>query len=161
MGWWGVKAHESDRGLDLLWVVKDSYLCEREFKHFNIKEVVELLKNHIKDKILKTTKKWEQEDENWGQEQSDEYYEDTFSYDYGVATMLVAECFADYLENGSITVYDDAAEKDRKITKVIYAKADLEALGLAPLISIFPYFIILPFCITALSRRRISRLRVS
>ncbi len=37
MGSWGVKATESDYGLDLLAVITDKHLCKNGYNRFNVK----------------------------------------------------------------------------------------------------------------------------
>ena len=45
MGDWGVRAHESDRGLDYLSLIKNEILKPNDYRQFDIPVILEHLKN--------------------------------------------------------------------------------------------------------------------
>lgn len=55
MGAWGVTMRESDYGLDLLELIRDSLLVGIDYKYLNVAEAIELLRKHILDEIKKRT----------------------------------------------------------------------------------------------------------
>lgn len=55
MGEWGVTMRESDYGLDLLELIRDSLLVGIDYKYLNVAEAIELLRKHILDEIKKRT----------------------------------------------------------------------------------------------------------
>ena len=122
MGSWGIRAHDSDCGLDLLGVAVDKHLRIIKFKYFHIKHINELLKSHIIG--------------SYGECFADEvhyidfFYEYTFPYDYAHAVMLIAECLAEYSQKGTLVIYDYKPKRKikRTITDVIYTREDLETL---------------------------------
>jgi len=123
VGSWGVRAHESDTGLDLLAVAVDKHLCGVRFKTFHVKHVMEIMKAHIIDKFAKESYDWESQ-------YIDFFYEYTFPYKFAHAVMLVAECFAEYRQKGKYAVHDFTTEKVRKrqVKEFIFTQKDLETL---------------------------------
>ena len=123
MSSWGVRAHQSDCGLDLLAVAEKRYLRGVKFKTFHIKHITELLRSHIIDKFTKESYGWESH-------YIDFFYNYTFHYDFAHAVMLTAECFADYRQNGKY-IFNDFSTKmvtKRQIAEFIFTDKDLEAL---------------------------------
>ena len=53
MGSWGIKAHESDYGLDLLAVAEDRYLRGIKYENFYVRHITELLRAYIVDEFVK------------------------------------------------------------------------------------------------------------
>ena len=51
MGSWGVKAHESDKGLDYLGLAQNAVLKPKDYKQFDIAAVLDYLKNYIINEI--------------------------------------------------------------------------------------------------------------
>ena len=123
MGSWGIRAHESDDGLDLLAVAEDRYLRGVKFKTFHVRHITELLRSHIIDTFAKESSEWESH-------YIDFFYDYTFSYRFAHAVMLVAECFAAYRQNGEYTIQDFSTEKARKrrIAEFVFTNKDLELL---------------------------------
>jgi len=123
VGSWGVKAHESDCGLDLLAVAEDRYLRGVKFNTFHVKHVTELLRTHIIDEFAK---------ENNGCESHyiDFFYDYTLPYRFAHAVMLIAECFAEYRQKGKYILNDYSTEKAKKrqIVEFIFTNKDLESL---------------------------------
>jgi hypothetical protein len=128
VGSWGVSAHESDYGLDLLAVVTDKHLREVNYKHFGIREATELLKTHIVAEFNRENGDvFKEIGSEKAQEYIDYFNEYTFPYHYAYAVMLVAECFAEYIKEGNLTVYDYGAKKDRTIFVFMYNTDELNA----------------------------------
>ena len=123
MGSWGIRAHESDCGLDLLAVAEDRILRGVKFKTFHVKHITELLRSHIIDKFVKESYGWESH-------YIDAFYDGTFHYNFAHAVILVAECFAEYRQKGKYTVNDFSKGnvRKRRITEFIYTNKDLETL---------------------------------
>jgi len=123
VGNWGIKAHESDCGLDLLAVAEERYLRGVKFKTFHVRHVTELLRTHVIDGFAK---------ENNGAESQyiDFFYDYTLPYRFAHAVMLIAECFAEYRQNGKYIYNDYSTEKKKKwrIAEFIFTNKDLEAL---------------------------------
>ena len=121
MGNWGIRAHDSDEGLDMLAVADERYLRGMKYKTFHVKHVTELLRSHIVDKFAKESFGWEAE-------YTDFFYDHTFPYRFAHAVVLVAECFAEYQRKGKYTIYDCKTEKNRRIAEFIFTNKDLESL---------------------------------
>jgi len=123
VGSWGVRAHNSDCGLDLLAVAENRYLRGVKFKNFHVRHVTELLKTHIIGEFAK---------ENNGCESQyiDFFYGYTLPYRFAHAVMLVAECFAEYRQMGKYTLddYSTKKAKKRQIAEFIFTNKDLETL---------------------------------
>jgi hypothetical protein len=105
MGCWGVKATECDCGLDLLYGAITSNLLKKNFKQFNVKELMAVSKKHIIDGI---------KEENKGCSKADMemYIDSNFPYSYDHAVMLMAECLVDFFNNGEVV----AAAMPRHLT---------------------------------------------
>ena len=121
MGSWGVKAHESDYGLDLLIVADNSYLRGVKYKTFHVKHILEILRSSIIDEFAK-------ESNGWDAHYIDFFYDYTFHYRYAHAVMLVAECFAEYRQKGKYLIRDYDKDRNRRIATFIYTNEILEAL---------------------------------
>ena len=123
VGSWGVRAHESDCGLDLLAVAEDRILRGVKFKTFHVKHITELLRSHIINEFVSESYGWESH-------YIDAFYDGTFHYRFAHAVILVAECFAEYRKKGKYTVNDYSKEKVRKrrIAEFIFTNKDLETL---------------------------------
>jgi hypothetical protein len=117
----GVKAQDSDCGLDLLTVAEDRYLRGVKFKTFHVRHITELLRAHIIDEFAK-------ESYGWKAEYIDFFYAYTLPYNFAHAVILVAECFAEYRQKGKFSTYDYEAKKKRRIAEFIFTGADLEFL---------------------------------
>jgi hypothetical protein len=124
MGAWGVKATESDYGLDLMAVIEERYLRKRNYEQFNVSEVVAFVKEHIIEQI-RYVNRGASEKAMLG------YIEFNFPGQYDQAVILIAEQLADYFEGGhiDIEVYERGKEPTIKaITNVIYTSEDLSSL---------------------------------
>ena len=121
MGSWGVKAHESDTGLDLLAVADERYLCGMKYKTFYIKHIIEILRSHIIDKFAK-------ESFGWDAEYIEFFYDYTFPHEFAHAVVLVAECFVEYQCDGEYIIHDFEEDKDRGISEFIFTDKDLKDL---------------------------------
>ena len=121
MGSWGVRAHESDCGLDLLAVAENRILRGIKFKTFHVRHITELLRAHLIDEFAKESYGWEAQ-------YIDFFYEYTLPHDFAHAVMLVAECFADYRKKGKYVIHDYEAKKNRHISEFVFTNADLEFL---------------------------------
>ena len=125
MGAWGVKATESDYGLDLLALVEARYLRERNYERFSVGEVMVFLKEHIIEQI--------RHDNRGATKKEIEFYvKMNFPGCYDQAVILMAELLVKYFERGKIfiDVYESGKEKPtrKKITNVIYTHDDLNGL---------------------------------
>ena len=125
MGNWGISAHQSDCGLDLLAVAKERILRGVKFRTFHVRHITEFLRSHIIDEFVAESNGWESQ-------YIDFFYDYTFQYDFGHAVMLVAECFAEYHQEGRYTINDFSTEKGKKrwITEFVFTNKDLEFLRL-------------------------------
>ena len=123
MGSWGVRAHDSDYGLDLLSVAVEKYLHGVKFKTFHVRHILEIMRADIIDRFAKESYGWEPE-------YTDFFYDYTFKYNFAYAVMIVAECFAEYRQNGAYLVYDFATEKTKKrqVKEFIFKDKDFEEL---------------------------------
>ena len=121
MGSWGVRAHESDYGLNLLIVAENSYLRGVKYKTFHIKHILEILRSNIIDEFAK-------ESIGWDAHYIDFFYDYTFHYKYAHVVMLVAECFAEYRQKGKYLIRDYDKDRTRRIATFIYTDIDLETL---------------------------------
>jgi hypothetical protein len=116
-----VRAHESDCGLDLLAVAEDGYLRGVKFKTFHVRHITELLRSHIIDEFSKESYGWEAQ-------YIDFFYDYTFPTNFAHAVMLVAECFAEYLQNGKYQILDSKTGRNRRIAEFIITDGDVESL---------------------------------
>lgn len=121
MGSWGITAHESDYGLDLLAVANDRYLRGVKYKTFHVKHITEILRSHIIDGFVKESNGWESH-------YIDFFYDYTFPYNYAHAVILIAECFAEYRSKGKLLIHDYDADKKRRIAEFIFTNEDLSTL---------------------------------
>jgi hypothetical protein len=121
VGSWGVRAHTSDCGLDLLSAAADKYLRGVKYKTFHVRHITELLRAHIIDEFAKESIGWEAH-------YIDFFYAYTLPYDFAHAAILVAECFAEYRQKGKYSIYDYEAEKNRRVAEFIFTDADLKFL---------------------------------
>jgi hypothetical protein len=125
MGAWGVKATESDYGLNLLDVIEERYLRERNYERFDVGEIVELLKTHITEQIRKDNREAPQEDIEF-------YVGINFPGSYDQAVLLVSELLAGFFSRGKIVidVYENGKSEPtrKKISNVIYTQDNLSAL---------------------------------
>lgn len=121
MGSWGIRAHESDDGLDLLYVAVERYLRGVKFQTFHIRHVTELLRSHIIDKFAKESNGWEAH-------YIDFFYDYTFKYRFAHAVMLIAECFTEYRQKGKHLLYDSKTGRKRRINEFIFTGKDLKYL---------------------------------
>jgi thiaminase len=122
VGSWGVRAHDSDDGLDLLIVAVERYLRGVKFKTFHVKHISQLLRSHIINEFAKESYGWEAQ-------YIDFFYDCTFPCRYAHSVMLVAECFAEYRQKGKYLIRDYKTDRNRRITDFIFTKGDLESLG--------------------------------
>jgi hypothetical protein len=125
VGSWGVRAHESDYGLDLLAAAEERYLRGVKYKTFHIKHVTELLRTHIINQFAKESVGWEAEYINF-------FYGYTLPYQFAHAVILVAECFAEYRQQGTYRIRDYKEDKNRRIAMFIYTGEVLNALLTEP-----------------------------
>ena len=125
MGSWGVKARESDHGLDSLAYIETMVLRPIDFKHFDVRAILDFLESHIKAKLIK--------DHKGEMEYVDANYPD---YHYA-AVLLVAECLSDFYREGKLVIkdysdYDIKGGKHivhkRTITEFIFTNEDLDEL---------------------------------
>ena len=125
MGSWGVKAMESDYGLDLLIIAEKRYLQGVKFKNFHVKHITELLRAYIVDEFV-------QESNGWEAQYIDFFYDYTFPYHYDEAVMLVAECLNDYFRNGKfrMEIFEEGKDKPTRktISEFIFTANDLNKL---------------------------------
>ena len=125
MGSWGVKAMQSDFGLDLLIIVEERYLQGVKFKTFHVKHITELLRAYIIDEFTKESYGWESE-------YIDFFYSYTFPYRYDEMIILIAECLTEYLSTGrfAINIFEKGSNNPRrkKITEFIFTDDDLNCL---------------------------------
>lgn len=122
MSSWGVKATESDYGLDLLVIIEKNHLEKNGFSYFDINETVQLLKKHIITDIINCNRGCDEEDMNI-------YIEDAFPYRYDIVIQLIAEFFYEYITDGKwvVTDYNDK-DSDKVIKQFNYTKDDLKNL---------------------------------
>ena len=123
MGSWGVRAHESDYGLDLLSAAVEKYLRGVKFKTFHVRHILEIMRSDIIDRFAKESYGWELE-------YTDFFYGYTFKYNFAHAVILVAECIAEYRQNGAYLICDFATEKTKKrqVKDFIFTEKDLYEL---------------------------------
>ena len=125
MGAWGVTMRESDYGLDLLELIRDSMLVGIDYKYLNVSEAIELLRKHILDEIKKANR-------GCTPEELDFYIKENFQRDFEEAALLIAECLADYYEHGELVIYDfssgNTGRPERYIRDVIVTDEDLKLL---------------------------------
>jgi hypothetical protein len=95
VGSWGVTARESDRGLDYLALIEEKCLKPIDFKYFDVHTALEMLRNHIIGSIKRENKSSLSKNRIW------EYIEANFPDSYNYAVLIVAECFAEYLQKKS------------------------------------------------------------
>lgn len=123
MGAWGVTATEDDDCLDLLDIVKRNYLIPKNFQYFNVKEIIELLKQSIIDEIIKTNKGCSKEEINF-------YIKANFQNNYNYVILLVSDCLMNYFLDHKLIIdifdgnYINCHEKE--ITKFVFSNDDLE-----------------------------------
>ena len=145
MGSWGVKAHESDRGLDYLGLIRDEILKPSDYSQFDVTVVLEHLKNHIIKGIRHDCRPFTKEEikhykannlpipNDSGvltEEQIQEYVDYNFPICYSYVIALVAECLNDYFQTGVYLIHDYKADTERKITKFVYTSDNLEFLAI-------------------------------
>ena len=121
MGCWGVRAHESDTGLDLLYAAVDKYVRGVKYKTFHVKHVMEIMKAHIVERFVKESCGWESE-------YIDFFYNYTYPYKFAHAVIIVAECIEEYRRNGKYFVYSSDTGRRRGIKEFIITREDLEML---------------------------------
>lgn len=125
MGEWGVTMRESDYGLDLLELIRDSLLVGIDYKCLNVAEAIELLRKHILDEIKKANR-------GCTPEELDFYIKENFQRDFEEAALLIAECLADYYEHGELVIHDfssgNTGRPERYIRDVIVTDEDLKLL---------------------------------
>lgn len=125
MGSWGVKATESDYGLDLLDVVIKEQLRKANFINFNVKEALQLLREHIIKEIKHCNRGCSKDEMAF-------YIEVTFPDRYEYAVQLIAECLVDFITDERWVVIVDFDKKYRPIKKEIkqfyYTRNDLKSL---------------------------------
>lgn len=125
MGAWGVTARESDTGLDYLAIVEKQHFEKNGYSYFEVKEVMEFLHSFILDGIKRENKGCPDED-------MELYIQSAFPYRYGHAVILIAECLADYIDNGVLEVDRYVAGADEpqvmRIANFVYTKDDLRRL---------------------------------
>ena len=123
MGSWGVRARESDYGLDLLARIETEHLKPIEFKHFDVKGIMEFCKNHIIDGIRRENEPYLKEGEDV------QYYIDANLPDrYDTVVQLVAECLAEYAQNGVFIIWDYSADTEMQISDFIFTDSVLDEL---------------------------------
>ena len=121
MGSWGVRAHESDGGLDMLAVAVDRCLRAVNFKTFHVRHITELLNAYIVDKFVK-------ESEGWDSEYIDFFYDNTYRRNFANAVKFIAECIEEYRCNGKYDIYDSKTDEYHQVTDFIITRKDLETL---------------------------------
>jgi hypothetical protein len=125
MGSWGVKATESDYGLNMLAIVSDKLLSKDGYKRFNVKDALELLKEHVITGIKRA---------NYGcsEVEMEFYISDAFPERYGQAVTLIAECLYEFFDSGAFVTsdYDNGTKKltEHRVTKFTFNRDDLTAL---------------------------------
>ena len=121
MGSWGIRAHDSDYGLDLLGIIEERYLRGIKFKNFYVKHITELMRAYIVDEFVKESNGWEPHYIEF-------FYDYTFQYRFAEAVMIVAECFTEYRIKGKYLIYDFKSGRKRQITNFIFTCEDLKYL---------------------------------
>ncbi len=126
MGKWGIKAVESDIGLDLIHDLNE-FLRNRYMK-FNVREISEYLRKTEKEKLTASFMRIGDKSEEI---ERDVEWNIDFYYDH--ITLLVAELTSDFLQNGFIELdfYNKEIEDFQtfRITNVVYTKEDLMKLS--------------------------------
>jgi len=125
MGAGGINFKGSEAGLNMMGVIKRENLEKKDFSDFNIKEVTELLKNHITDKL-----NYENSYCNTDEEK-ELYFSELFPERYADVVLLVAEYFVEYLENGGFVLWTfERFNKPRRrnIDVFTYTADDLKKL---------------------------------
>ena len=140
VGSWGVKANESDIGLDYLGLVHAAILKPNDYKQFDVVAVLEYLKSHIIKVIRHDWKPLTKEEikqykksnlpipKVLSEEEIQAYVDEGFRVHYSYVVTLVAECLCDYFQTGEYIIYDYEASTERKITKFVYTTETLEFL---------------------------------
>jgi hypothetical protein len=121
MGAWGVKAHECDTSLDMLAIVESKILQPIDYRHFNVRSALDLLKDHVIEEIRNANRGCDVERIAY-------YIDYNFSADYGYAIRLVSECLADYVQNGEYIITDYETDTEIKISEFVYTDSDLDEL---------------------------------
>ena len=121
MGWWGITARESDTGLDYLYIAIEKCLIPVDFKHFDVKSIMQTLETHIINRVRK-----EIEPDVNDKEEIQEYIESRLSDEYYIVPLLVADCLKEYYQKGKITLH--YAGTDRKVTEIICTDSVLDEL---------------------------------
>lgn len=125
MGSWGVTMRESDYGLDMLDSIMEAQFEKNDFKYFHAAQAVELLRQEILEEIERSCR-------GCSPEELENYIGMNFPGDFQQAAMLVAECLAEYYENGELVVYDysgrNTGPEERHIREVVVTEEDLRLL---------------------------------
>jgi len=123
MGAWGVTARESDYGLDTLTRIEMDYLKPIDFKHFDVKGVMEFCRNHIIEGLRR-----EHEPYVKNKERLQYYIDANLPYRYNTVIQLVAECLSEFSQKGVFVILDYEAKKKMKIEEFIFTGSVLDEL---------------------------------
>jgi len=124
MGAWGIKSKESDAGLNVLGVIIRENLKKKDFRDFDIKEILDFLKSHITDKVNHENRHCENDEE------AAYYFNEIFPDRYAEAVLLVSECLTEFLQSGEFVfnTFENAEPTERKIKTFVYSTYDLKNL---------------------------------
>lgn len=123
MGSRGVTARESDCGLDYLIIATEKCLKPINFKYFDVKDIMDTLKNHITDAVRREHISYLEDKED-----VQEYIDANLPQKLDAVVLLIAECLSKYHQNGEFILYDYEANTERKITEFIYTDNILDDL---------------------------------
>jgi len=123
VGSWGVKARQSDYGLDMLALIETNYLKPIDFKCFDVKGIMDFCKQHIIKGIRREEEPYLSEDDD-----IQEYIDANLPYRYDTVIRLVAECVAEYLQNRVFIIKEYNTNKKMRISEFIFADGVLGEL---------------------------------
>jgi len=123
MGAWGITAHESDAGLDALAIIEKKCLKPINFKYFDVKSICDYLVDYFTKGFLKENEGYIKDGEDY-----QEYLDDYLSRRYPYAVILIAECLAEYSQNGVFIIEDYDTKTETRITELIYTDSVLAEL---------------------------------
>ena len=119
MGSWGVKATQSDTGLDYFTDIQKEILSRENYEYFHLKAV----KGFLAYRVYKSL-----ETGSYGYDI--ESAQDTFEYRYSQGIILIAECFEEYYKTGKleITLYNEKILSCKYISQFIFSENEISEL---------------------------------
>ena len=121
MGSWGVKATESDRGLDMLSIIEKEHLRKNGYQYLDVAKALELIKTDFAGEIYYSCRGTPKKEMHF-------YMNHNVPIYYEQAISLIAEIVSDYLNNGYFVANDYDADDEKKITNLIYSSNERQHL---------------------------------